>query len=290
MKIDLNTQIVDAEQARVSPFDAGYMYGDGLFETLRSYDGHPFDLPRHLARMQRAARLLQIPFDGERARWEPRLKRLLAANELLQGDAMVRIQLSRGGLPETDHVAGDPDGIEAVEFVTTRRIASELAVWQRDGARVMSVQSSFARGNFPQFKSLNYLPSMMALRFARAAGFAEAIRLSDQGRVLEGATSNVFILRGGVLSTPPASAGILPGLARRRILELAVEIGLPCEELACDYREILVADEILLSSSVKEVLPVVGVDRTTIGDGRPGPWTRQLHEAYRSAVDAEREP
>jgi D-amino acid aminotransferase len=288
MKVDLNAQILDADEARVSPFDAGYMFGDGLFETVRSYEGFPFDLGRHLMRMRHAAELLQIPFDGDPAGWEPRLRRLLAANDLNHGDAIVRIQLSRGGTAGTDHVAGDPGDTDAVEFVTTRPLPSEVDLWQRDGARVTCVQSSFARGNFPQFKSLNYLPSLMALRFARAAGCAEAILLSKQSHVLEGATSNVFMLRDGILSTPPTSTGILPGIARSRALELAGELGLPRDERPLELREFLAADEIFLSSAVKEVLPVVDVDGKTIGDGRPGPWTRQLHEAYRTAVETER--
>jgi len=288
MRVELNGRIVDASSASVSPFDAGYLYGDALFETVRGYDGFLFDLDAHLARLEQGAGLLQIPVQFDREDWRQRLKALLDANSMSNCQAVVRIQISRGGGPHTDQIAGDPEGMEPVCFVSARMLPPEIEQWQMDGIRAMTVQASFVRGNFPQLKSTNYLPAIMALRFGRAAGYPETLQINAQGKILEGSSSNVFIVKGDRVQTPSVRLGILGGIARDRVLNFAEKLDLECDEGAFELRELLVADEVFVTSAVKEVVPVVGVDKATIGDGRPGPWTRRLQESYRAAVHAAR--
>jgi branched-chain amino acid aminotransferase len=289
MKVHLNGELVDADAARISPFDAGYLYGDGLFDTLRTYRGFSHLLAEHVQRLSREAELLQIPFDPSPGTWDHIIRELLAANGLMDEDARVRLQISRGGGPDTDQVSVDPEAVSPVVFVHVRPISESTARIQRDGVRILSMQSAFARGNFPQIKSLNYLPSIMALRFARAQGYEEACLLNRQNKVLECATSNIFLIKGETLRTPSPRLGLLPGITRGRVLTLARDLSLRVEEAASELRDLVTADEVFLTGSVKEIVPVVGMDNGLIGGGRPGPWTRRLQEVYAADVERARE-
>jgi D-amino acid aminotransferase len=284
MIVDLDGELVPAPAARVSPFDAAYQYGDGVFDTIRAYRGFLFCLSEHIQRIVRETDLLQIPHTGTVDSWRARLHRLLEANELCEVDARLRIQIGRGGAPDTDLVGADPEAIPPTVFITARPVDPVIDHWQRDGIQMLSLQSSFARGNFPQLKTLNYLPSLMAQRFARAQGCSEACLLNRQNRVLEGATSNIFCVTGRTVRTPPLRLGLLPGVTRAHVLELAAASGLQAEEAAFDLRDMLLADEVFLTGSVKEIVPVVKVDRSSIGQGRPGTVTRFLQQAYRHSV------
>jgi D-amino acid aminotransferase len=289
MIVDLDGTLVDAADARVSPFDGAYQYGDGLFDTLRSYRGFLFRLDDHLERLRRQAELLQLDFDDTREHWSTRITALLDANDLVDTDARVRVQISRGGDDTTDLVGAAPTDLDPVTMITARAVSERLDEQQRDGIRIMSMQPAFARGNFPQLKSLNYLPSLMAMRFAREAGFDEALLVNAHRRVLEAATGNLFAIDGNVLRTPSPRLGLLPGITREIVLEFAPELGLRVDEVLGEIRDLLLADEVFLTGSVKEIVPVVAVDNTTIGHGEAGPWTRRLQERYREQVDRERD-
>ncbi len=288
MKVHLNGELVAADEARVSPFDAGYLYGDGLFDTLRSYRGFNYLLAEHVQRLAREAELLQIPFDSSPGTWDHLIGEVLQANDLQDKDARVRIQISRGGGPRTDQVSVDPEQMQPVVFIVATEVSEEVSSLQERGARILSMQSAFARGNFPQIKSLNYLPSIMALRFARARGFDEACLLNRQNKVLECATSNIFLLKGKVLRTPSRRLGILPGITRGRIMQLAEQQGLKVEEAASELRDLVTADEVFLTGSVKEITPVVGLDEGPVAGGRAGEWTRRLQDAYREDIELTR--
>jgi len=289
MIVDLDGALLDGNEARVSPFDGAYQYGDGVFDTLRSYRGHLFRLDDHLERLERQADLLQLDLDLTRDPWESRITSLLDANDLMDVDARVRIQISRGGNETTDHVGASPDDLEPVTLITARAVSETVANQQRDGIRVLSMQPAFARGNFPQVKSLNYLPSLMALRFAREAGYDEAILMNSHRRVLESATGNVFAINGNVLRTPSSRLGILPGITRSIVLRIAPEIGLQVDEVLGELRDLVLADEVFLTGSVREIVPVTAVDQATIGEGIPGPWTERLLERYGEEIERERQ-
>ena len=171
MHVDLNGSLIPADEARISPFDAGFLYGDGLFDTLRSYRSFLYSFEEHFSRMHREAELLQIPMESSMDDWMERIDALLKINELSDRDARVRIQLSRGGGPLTDQVSAQTENIDPVSFIIAQPVGIEVVEWQHKGIRLMTVQSSFARGNFPQIKSL--------------IGITAVLRLIDAFRSLE---------------------------------------------------------------------------------------------------------
>ncbi len=284
MVVYLNGAYLEAAAARVSLFDGGYLYGDGLYETLRLYAGRPFDLEGHLARLTRELALLGYAWRPDAAAIRAIFTELAARNGLLGVDARARLTISRGGTPD-EPLPLEPAAVGA-ETVSawTLPLSADLPGWQEDGVAVCVMKSPFARGNFPQLKTLNTLPPVMALRFAHGEGCQEAILVDRQGKLLEGATSNLFLVHGTRLTTPPARLGLLAGRTRALVVRLAAAAGLELAETACDRRDLLTADEAFLSGSVKEIVPIVRADGRAIGDGRPGPVTRDIQQRYRRAV------
>ena len=163
-------------------------------------------------------------------------------------------------------------------------VGPETAAMQDSGIRLKVMRSDFARGNFPHLKSLNYLPTIMALRTAHRDGCAEALLLDPDGRVLECATSNICMISGDTLTTPPLELGLLAGRTRALIMDLAGTTGLQAREAAFDLQDLQAADEVFICGSVKEVVPVIGLDAQPIGTKTPGPKTRCLQQAYRRAA------
>ncbi len=288
MIVHLDGELIEARAARVSPFDAAYLYGDGIFDTLRSYEGFLYRFDEHLDRLEREAELLQLPFDRDADLWRARIEELLEANQLKEVDARVRTQISRGGDPDTDPRRSHPEEVHPVVFITAQAVDSTVATMQERGVRVLTLQNSFARGNFPLIKSLNYLPSVMAQRFALSSGFEEAILFNRQQKVLEGSASNVFLVHEGRLRTPSTRLGLLPGITRDTVLELCRGEGLAVDEVGFELRDLLIADEVFLTASIKEIVPVIGIDNSTVADGQPGPITRRLQRVYHEDVDRAR--
>jgi branched-subunit amino acid aminotransferase/4-amino-4-deoxychorismate lyase len=260
------------------------MYGDGLFESLRLYRGKPFDLEGHLERLQRQLSLLGFTWAPSGEVVQTILAELLSRNNLQGQDARLRLTISRGGVPGDLLPPTEGPDLEPTFSVVITPLPLELATWQRDGVAVQVMKAAFARGNFPQLKSLNYLPSLLAMRFALAKDCHEAIFIDRQGKVLEGATSNVFIVTAGSLRTAPPRLGLLAGRTRALVIDAAKSLGHSCQELAFERRELLLADEVFLTSSVREIIPVTRVDKAIVADGTPGPITRMLQEKYRQQV------
>ena len=270
--------------ARVSLFDGGYLYGDGLYETLRLYAGRPADLDGHLGRLTRELELLGYAWRPEAAAIRALLGELATRNGLAGQDARARLTVSRGGSPDDPLPLAGFDALPETISAWVTPIAPEVAAWQRDGIAACVMKSPFARGNFPQLKTLNYLPALMALRFAHAEGCQEALLVDRQGKLLEGTCSNLFVVRDGQLLTPPSRLGLLAGRTRARVLGLAAAAGLRPLESALERRDLLTAPEAFLSGSVKEIVPLVRVDGQPVGEGLPGPVTRDLQKRYRQAV------
>lgn len=284
MIVYLNGAFVDAQEAHVSLFDGGYLYGDGLYETLRLYQGRPFDLAEHLARLARELELLGYGWRPDADTVHSVLVELAERNDLASGDARARLIVSRGGGPAEPLPLDGLLDLPPTVAAWVQPLPPELTAWQRDGIAVSVMRPPFARGNFPQLKTLNCLPPVMALRFAHQSGSQEALLTDRHGKLLEGTASNLFLVAGDRLTTPAARLGLLAGRTRALVLELARSQGLIVEEAACERRELLTADEVFLSGSVKEIVPVVRVDGQRVGDGAPGPRTRALQSAYRQAV------
>jgi len=275
--VHLNGRCVAAADARVSVFDRGFVYGDGLFETMRAYHGVPFGLEEHLMRLRASAEFLGIPVP--RRRWAHDVLTLLRRNRLTGADAWVRLTVTRGVAP---YGLRPPARPRPTVLITCGRVDPGLAAAQRDGVSVILLP--FARHGFlAEHKTLNYVPAIIGKTMAARRGAFEGLFVEPDGTVTEGTTSNVFVWRKRRLITPPV-ASLLPGLTRRLVLEAAVADGLRVEERRLTTRDVVAADEVLLTASVVEVVPVIAVDGRAVGDGRVGPRTARLQDLYRQVV------
>lgn len=275
----LNGRLVPAHRAAVSVYDRGLLYGDGLFETVRAYCGVVFALEAHLARLRRSARALGLPVPPYD--WRHVLGRLLTRNRLADCDASIRITLTRGAAP-----LGllPPPRPRPTTVIMARPAEAELVQHQARGVTVHVLD--FDRGGLPaEHKGLHYLPSIMGRLAARRAGAYEGVFVSPEGLVREGTTTSLFIAYGGRLVTSPVH-GILPGITRARVIHLARRLGIATEERDFTVAEMQAADEVFLTASVAEIVPVVRIGAAMIGRGAPGPLTRRLQDAYRRAVKA----
>jgi len=269
----LGGRVVAARSARVSVFDRGLLYADGVLETLRAYGGRLFALERHLERLAASAAFLEIPLPE--LDWGKTIDRLLRRNRLKSGDAWVRITLTRG---PADRGLAPPARPSPTVLITTGKIDPDVASLQRRGVWLVPVP--FRRDPFlAAHKTLNYLPGILARAAATRAGAYDALFTDDKGRVLETTTANVFVWKGTQLWTP--KQGMLPGITRALVMELARARGIRVRERAVSVRELTLADEAFITSSLVEILPVVGVAEVRIRSGQPGPRTRALRGALR---------
>jgi branched-chain amino acid aminotransferase len=277
--------LLPLSEARLSPLDYGFLYGYGLFETMRAYAGRVFRLEEHLRRLRWSAEYLGIgaPLVEELA---SAVYATLEANRL--SNARVRMTLSAGpGEPVPDLSSCK----EATLLVTAREYAPYGDETYQTGFK--AVVSGIRRNSgtpVSSLKSLSYIDNLLARREAAAAGANEAILLNERGLVSEGSTSNLFLVSGGSLSTPAPESGLLPGITRSVVLEQAGQAGIQTFERAVSLDDLLQAEEVFCTSSVIEIMAVTVVDRHRIGTGKRGPITERLHGAYRMAVERETKP
>jgi branched-chain amino acid aminotransferase len=277
----LNGEVTPAETAAISVYDRGFLYGDSVFETIRTYGGKPFALGEHLARLERSAERVFIPLPVSQATIAAEVEQGLALCQ--NDDSFVRVMLTRGTGPlglDPD-LAEKPNRIVLVEpFVPPPREAYE------QGIEAIVVHAARAADATPAAgaKVANYLTSLLAIREARRRGAVEAIIVDARGSVLEGTTSNVFLVKDGELVTPPENAGILAGITRAYVLRAAADVGVKTALRDVRETELFGADELFISSTLREVLPVVRLEGRAIATGRPGVVTRRLHEAFRKYV------
>ena len=281
MIVYLNGKYVDADKAVVSVWDGGFLYGDGVYTTLRLYGGEPLDLPAHFQRLSNHAAALDLPQPNTELEFGKIARRLARENGLTETDGRMRITITRGGGPDIPLPLSDLETIEPTVLVTLTAIGKEHDRWRKEGISVITLDASFARGNFPELKTLNSLATIRALRRATAAGCNEAILTDPSGCLLEGAISNLFLVSSGNLLTPVSTGGFLPGRTRKRILDIAAREGITVREKQLDRRHLEAACEVFLASSVREVLPVISIDGQTVGDGAPGEMTRRIQDIYR---------
>ena len=275
----VNGKQVDPGAPHISGLDRGFNRADGLFETMRSYDGHVAFLNRHMRRLAGGAKALALSLPDLS---EQVLTGARVAKERGWGDAAIRLTVSRGvgdlGLPPTP-------GVEPTAVV----IASPLPPTP-PGMYDKGISVQIAKGRRNEYsvtsglKTLAYAEAVIALTAAREAGFDDALFLDIEGHVAEGPISNVMFAKGRKLITPPLTCGILPGVTRAVTMELAAEQGFSVEERPVERAEIDSADEMLYTSSLRELYPIVRVDAVAIGSGSPGPVYKQLHKAYAAGV------
>jgi len=277
----LNGRYVPTARATVSVYDRGLLYGDGLFETMRAYSGKVFALAEHLLRLRRSAGVIGIPLPEED--WEAVIGKLLRRNKLMDVDAWVRLTVTRGS--QAPKVL-PTETMRPTYFVLVRAVDAELADKQRVGVTVKLLPYS-RFGFVPELKSLNYLPAVIGKVLAAQHGADEGIFVRDGRYVTEGTTSSLFVVRRGALWTAPVG-GILPGITRGIVLNLASRAKLRVVVRQITATDLLRSPEAFLTSSLLEILPVVQVDNTRLGDGRPGPVTLKLQSLYRAAVERDR--
>lgn len=285
--IYLNGMYVPEEEAKISVFDHGFLYGDGVFEGIRAYGGRIFKLDEHLVRLYESAKSIMLEAPESYQVMKEAVLQTIRENKLT--DAYIRIVVSRG----TGDLGLDP---RKCPKATTVIIVSSINLFPAElyekGLQVITVAT---RRNVPdaldpQIKSLNYLNNILVRIEANRAGVLEAIMLNGQGYVAEGTADNVFIFKKGKLFTPPAYVGALCGITRQVIIDLALEAGIPLEERPFTRHELYVAEECFMTGTAAEVIPVIEVDGRQIGSGTPGSVTRQLVARFRALTGNEGEP
>jgi branched-chain amino acid aminotransferase len=270
------------EQAAVVPvFDRGFLYGDSVYEVARTSGGRVVDGARHLERLGRSAAAILLPLPPP-AEIAAAIAATLAA--AANPESYLRVMVTRG----SGEYGLDPGLADRPRLVViVRPLQRPPEILYRDGASVALVGPrqersgpGFAVGRDPAVKSGNYISSVIALAAARRAGCYEPILCNLAGDLVEGASSNIFVVRGGALATPPLADGLLDGITRRRVMEICAADGLPVAEAHLRPDDLRGADEAFLTSSVRGVMPVVRVEETPIRDGHPGPITARVMGAY----------
>ncbi|MEW6307515.1 MAG: branched-chain-amino-acid transaminase [Bacillota bacterium] len=281
----LNGKLVPKEEARISVFDHGFLYGDGVFEGIRAYNGRVFRLEEHVDRLYASAKAILLNLPLQPAEMEEAILETCRRNNLIE--AYIRVVVSRGD----GDLGLDPRKCPRPNIII---IADRIALFPPElyatGMKVITVATrrNLSEGVNPRIKSLNYLNNILAKLEANQAGYSEVLMLNQEGYVVEGTGDNVFIVdRRGALLTPPSHAGILEGITRNAIMGLAAELGVRVEERLFTRYDVHVAREVFLTGTAAEAIPVIEVDGRVIGDGVPGPLTRRLIAAYRDLTHRE---
>jgi branched-chain amino acid aminotransferase len=279
-KIWVNGRLKDKNDAVISVFDRGFLYGDGLFETARAYAGIVFSLDGHLSRLYGSAKKLKINIPYPRNNLKAAVYRTLKANALRS--AYVRITVTRGeGEPGINFSSAMMPNV----VIMVREFEGYPAALYRKGIKAKfasTKQSSFSM--LARVKSTSFLNYIMARQEARQAGFGEAILTDCGGYIAEAATGNIFAVKNGKLLTPPLTNPILAGITRGIILKIAKKLKIAAAEKRITVGQLLGSDEIFLTNSLAEVLPIVVIGRNRIGNGVPGPVTKLLHISYQKEV------
>ncbi len=276
-KIYINGKLFDQHEARVSVYDHGLLYGDGVFEGMRVYSGKVFRLKEHIDRLYESARhiWLEIPLSREQL-MEDTIATVKANHKQ---DGYIRLVVTRGSgsLGLDPRKCSDPQIIIIVDDITM--YPPEL---YENGLEIVTASTIRNHHNAvnPRVKSLNYLNNILAKIEAIRAGCLEAIMLNHNGEVAECTGDNIFLVKKGVLRTPPIDAGILDGITRNAVIELARAASIPVQEWTLTRHDVYAADECFLTGTAAEVIPVVKCDGRTIGTGKPGAITKQLRERF----------
>lgn len=277
--VSIDGRVTAAEDAKISVFDRGFLYGDSVFEALRTYRGVPFALDEHLERLARSAERVLIPLPVSLEALGREVVELVRAAG--NPESYIRLMVTRG---QGESLGLDPELAQRpCRIVIVLPLTLPAASIYEQGISTVTyrTQRIADAAEASGAKLGNYLMSVLAMRAAREAGAQEALFLDRDGNVLEGSTSNVFAVRHGKLVTAPADAAILLGITRARVMGVARELGLPIEERALPLAELVAADEAFITSSIREIVPVVRVDGSVIGSGSPGPTTLALLRRFR---------
>ncbi len=278
LKVFISGKLYEKDDAKISVYDHGLLYGDGVFEGMRSYGGKVFRLEQHLERLWNSAKAIALEVPLSRPALAKAVNDTLAANNITDG--YIRLVVTRGA----GSLGLDPNRTSHPQvIIITDHIALYPEDFYQNGLEIVtaSTMRNHPAALSPRIKSLNYLNNILAKIEGLQAGCIEALMLNHKGEVAECTGDNVFLVKGNALLTPPTDAGILEGITRDAVIELARKADYEVREIALTRHDVYIADECFLTGSAAEVIPVVKVDRRKIGAGVPGPVTRDLIERFR---------
>ena len=281
IKIYLNGKWVPAQKAMISVFDHGVLYGDGVFEGIRAYNGRVFKLPEHIDRLWESAHTLMLKIPMSKQAMERAIIRTLRINRLK--NAYIRVVVTRG----VGDLGLDPRKCpKASVFIITDKIQLYPKSLYQKGLEIITVATTrnVPEAVNPQIKSLNYLNNILAKIEAINSGYEEALLLSASGYVCECTGENIFIVKNRVLITPPTYLGILKGITRDTVMEIGRDLGLDVREDVFTRHDVYNAEEVFLTGTAAEIIPIVKVDNRRIGIGKPGPVTGELAAAFHEAT------
>jgi branched-chain amino acid aminotransferase len=277
LKVYINGKLYDKEEAAISVYDHGLLYGDGVFEGIRSYSGKVFRMEEHLERLWNSAKAIWLQIPISKAEMAKAIVDTLAVNKL--ADSYIRVVVTRG----VGTLGLDPNHCSSPQVIIITDLISLYPdeLYQK-GLEIVTVSTmrNHPAALSPRIKSLNYLNNILAKIEGIQAGSVEALMLNHKGEVAECTGDNLFLVRGGQLLTPPIDAGILEGVTRSAVIELARQGGVTVKEVPLTKHDVYIADECFLTGTAAEVIPVVKVDSRTIGSGQPGPITRDLIKRF----------
>ena len=278
MRIYLNGKLVNKEEAHISVFDHGLLYGDGVFEGIRTYDGLIFRLKEHIDRLYRSADAIELKIPMTKPEMIKAIVRTLKANKLK--DAYIRLVVTRG----VGDLGLDPRkcGVPTI-FIIADKIKLYPEKYYRNGLEIVTAKT---RRNYPQaldprIKSLNYLNNILAKIDAIKSGTEEAIMLTHDGNVAECTGDNIFIVRNRELITPPAEIGALEGITRDAVIGLTKKMNIPFYEKLIRMEDVYIAGEVFLTGTAAEIIPVIKIDDRPIASGKPGEITKRLTAEFR---------
>ncbi len=276
-KIYISGKLVPQEDAKISVYDHGLLYGDGVFEGLRAYGGKVFRLEQHVERLYDSAKAIWLTIPLTPQEMADAINDTVRANDLADGYVRAIVTRGAGSLGLDPNKCSHPQVIIIADVISL--YPAEL--YEKGLAIVtVSVQRTNPAALNPRIKSLNYLNNILAKIEVLQAGCIEALMLNHKGEIAECTGDNIFLVRKGILYTPPIDAGILEGVTRDAVIELAQEAGTEVREIPLTKHDVYIADEVFLTGTAAEVIPVVKVDSRTIGAGKPGPMTLDLKKRF----------
>jgi len=276
-KVYINGKLYDKADAKISVYDHGLLYGDGVFEGIRIYNGKVFKLKEHVDRLFESAQAIKLEIPLSREQMAKAIQETVNANN--KKDGYIRPVVTRGAgyLGLDPRKTSDPQVIIIVDDISL--YPPELYESGMEIATVATIRNHPAALN-PRIKSLNYLNNILAKIEGTQQGCLESLMLNHKGEIAECSGDNIFLIKDGRLRTPPIDAGVLEGITRNAVIELAREARIPVAEINLTRHDVFIADECFLTGTAAEIIPVVKCDGRPIGAGRPGPITRQLREAF----------
>ena len=281
--VNVNGRVVDQEHAVISVFDHGFLYGEGVYETLRTYNGQPFLFDRHMRRLRASAGMVALDVPIGDADIDARFRETMRAAGLGEStgrEAYIRILVTRGIGELTYDLAACPN--PSIVVIVKSNVEPSREAFER-GVKValVPIVRNHPDTVNPRIKSNNLLNNALAMQEAFKRGAYEGVMRNYKGQLAECTQSNLFIVKNGVAMTPPLDAGLLPGITREFLFEVGADVGITVRDAELHDDDLLGADEAFLTSTTREAVPIVQVDDRTIGSGSPGPVTRALLDGYR---------